>query len=423
MQITLSFDNFTELPYTSGTIQNISSQATVEICQDDTANTGLILGPGEWFSWSNSTIYARSAWDYEPTATCAVVPFKKGGEGGGELPIATKTTLGGVKIGDGLSVKADGTLSATGGGTSIDEWTAGNTYAAGDFVTHQNLLYKCTTANSDSSWTSAHWQKIGDVNFTGATISANGTNGLVPRPTTNDISKFLCGDGTWKSINGTYADKSLLWSGTHLDISPSNTIILNDNITNYDSIIFTLSNGIATQYIELNNSSSEMTFFMESYFNDSANHIRFSGYCLYSDANVLNILLKQFGTNYTSSNPCIIDVYGLKFTPNPNDYSVTEKLIGTWIDGKPLYQKTFTGTSVDGAVIPIDINIDTVVEVEGCTKISGVDFPLNYYISPSEYGSCVVGFNSETSVIDRVIYLSHSNGTRDYNITLKYTKA
>jgi hypothetical protein len=83
MQITLSFDNFTELPYTSGTIQNISSQATVEICQEDTANTGLILGPGEWFSWSNSTIYARSAWDYEPTAVCAVVPFLKQGEGGG----------------------------------------------------------------------------------------------------------------------------------------------------------------------------------------------------------------------------------------------------------------------------------------------------------------------------------------------------
>lgn len=79
MQITLSFDNFTELPYTSGTIQNISSQATVEICQDDTANTGLILSPGEWFSWSNSTVYARSAWDYEPTARCAVVPFKEGG--------------------------------------------------------------------------------------------------------------------------------------------------------------------------------------------------------------------------------------------------------------------------------------------------------------------------------------------------------
>jgi hypothetical protein len=121
MQITLSFDNFTELPYTSGTIQNISSQATVEICQDDTVNSGLILGPGEWFSWSNATIYARSAWDYEPTATCAVVPFLKGGEGGGSeyvLPIATASTLGGVKIGSGLTITVDGTLSATGGGGS-----------------------------------------------------------------------------------------------------------------------------------------------------------------------------------------------------------------------------------------------------------------------------------------------------------------
>ena len=34
-----------------------------------------------------------------------------------ELPVATSTTLGGVKVGDGLSVTNDGTLSASGGGS------------------------------------------------------------------------------------------------------------------------------------------------------------------------------------------------------------------------------------------------------------------------------------------------------------------
>ena len=33
-----------------------------------------------------------------------------------ELPAATATTLGGIKVGDGLSVTSDGTLSASGGG-------------------------------------------------------------------------------------------------------------------------------------------------------------------------------------------------------------------------------------------------------------------------------------------------------------------
>jgi len=29
-----------------------------------------------------------------------------------------------------------------------------------------------------------------------------------------------------------------------------------------------------------------------------------------------------------------------------NDYSTDEKVIGSWIDGKPLYQKTFTGLNI-----------------------------------------------------------------------------
>ena len=35
--------------------------------------------------------------------------------------------------------------------------------------------------------------------MTGATSSTSGTSGLVPAPTVDDITKFLCGDGTWKT--------------------------------------------------------------------------------------------------------------------------------------------------------------------------------------------------------------------------------
>lgn len=36
--------------------------------------------------------------------------------------------------------------------------------------------------------------------FTGATSQAAGAHGLVPAPTTGDISKFLKGDGTWATV-------------------------------------------------------------------------------------------------------------------------------------------------------------------------------------------------------------------------------
>ena len=43
-----------------------------------------------------------------------------------ELPIATKTELGGIKIGEGLIISDDGTLSVTGGGSGSGEYYEGN---------------------------------------------------------------------------------------------------------------------------------------------------------------------------------------------------------------------------------------------------------------------------------------------------------
>ena len=44
------------------------------------------------------------------------------GGGAYTLPPATASTLGGVKVGSGLSVASDGTLSASGGGGTVDPW-------------------------------------------------------------------------------------------------------------------------------------------------------------------------------------------------------------------------------------------------------------------------------------------------------------
>lgn len=46
-----------------------------------------------------------------------------GGGSAGDLPIATATTLGGVKIGNNLSITEDGTLSATGGSSGTTDYT------------------------------------------------------------------------------------------------------------------------------------------------------------------------------------------------------------------------------------------------------------------------------------------------------------
>lgn len=112
MRINLTTDDFTEVTIASGTLQNISPQASVEVASTATKNTGIILPPYATLSYSdNATVYARNAWDDDSTCVIAVEPFKKAGEGGEyTLPIATSSKLGGVKIGSGLSIDASGVL-------------------------------------------------------------------------------------------------------------------------------------------------------------------------------------------------------------------------------------------------------------------------------------------------------------------------
>jgi hypothetical protein len=352
------------------------------------------------------------------------------------LPKATSSTLGGVKIGDGLSITADGTLSATGSGTSIDEWTAGNTYAVGDFVTHQNLLYKCTTANSDATWTPANWQKIGDVNFTGATTLANGTNGLVPPPTTSDISKFLCGDGTWKSVGGSglYVSKEILWTGNENTATPTGTTLsLTNDYTNYDYLLVYFGYN-DSQYpntiknIGLFDCSSPYNNF-EYVFNSRVNSSTVS--TVYTDIDFSGSTWRINKYSTTISDVFINKIVGIKFTPNPNNYSTTEQEIGTWIDGKKLYQKTFTGSMpTTGSSYNIDIStlgVDTVYDMSGMIEcVGGVLFALNRTNSSSEYIATIITYDSNIS--NKRINISWGSGvsflsTSKYYVTIKYTKA
>lgn len=106
-----------------------------------------------------------------------------------------------------------------------------------------------------------------------------------------------------------------------------------------------------------------------------------------------------------------------------SDYSTSETVVGTWIDGKPLYQKTLTGTSATGmSTINIsDLHIDTPVSLDASMKYSG-------------NGNYIMGGNWKGSEQDYIQFYITSDKTQlclisgsvaifgDYAITLRYTK-
>lgn len=89
-----------------------------------------------------------------------------------ELPIASTAILGGVKI-DGDTIKInDGTISAD----VIGNWSSGTSYPVGYFAVHNDKLYQCNTANSDSEWTESKWNQIAGNNETSANITEWSSN-------------------------------------------------------------------------------------------------------------------------------------------------------------------------------------------------------------------------------------------------------
>ena len=70
------------------------------------------------------------------------------------------------------------------------------------------------------------WEKLAESAFTGTDGVNNGSQGLVPAPTTADVNKFLKGDGTWAAAGGsveptilTYEDMRPVSGGVAIDLS------------------------------------------------------------------------------------------------------------------------------------------------------------------------------------------------------------
>ena len=107
----------------------------------------------------------------------------------------------------------------------------------------------------------------------------------------------------------------------------------------------------------------------------------------------------------------------LKLSKTSDNYSTEEQVVGTWIDGKPLYQKSFkqtinaSGTSWVKAGVTID-NLDKLL---GYTTLSANNYPSNSAIRAirkNYYGDNTIG----------ILVIDVGMGMQEYYITIQYTK-
>jgi hypothetical protein len=254
------------------------------------------------------------------------------------------------------------------------------TYEVGDYVMYEKLLYECITAiATPEPWDPTKWQRAVAANakppvMTGATESEDGESGLVPAPLSTEKDKFLKGDGTWGTPSGG-------GSGNVDDVYENGISVLGQ-----DHIARTKSYKVLTQ--------AEYDALPASKLTDGIM------YCI------------------SDSGP----VEGDKFAPVI--YSLEEREVGTWIDGKPLYQKTFEGTLVSPDPQSIDLsslNISDLVKWEVEVKgLSGGIQQIIYNVGNADSDRIAIDFyNNNFRIFSTSYYVSRGY---TYTATLFYTK-
>lgn len=110
------------------------------------------------------------------------------------------------------------------------------------------------------------------------------------------------------------------------------------------------------------------------------------------------------------------------------DYSTTEKIIGTWIDGKPIYQKTIVGeitsSSASRAWFDLydatDLNIDDIFfQSESNYVTSGYSIPVfgTLFSQSDNYINVAYATTSH-----KIQFIKYGFGAGKYKITFNYTK-
>lgn len=118
---------------------------------------------------------------------------------------------------------------------------------------------------------------------------------------------------------------------------------------------------------------------------------------------------------------------------NPaNNYSTEEQIIGTWIDGKPLYQKTFQinltkNNTMNKMIVLYGLDLDNVNEIanySGYVKSSGnVYWALSNY-RPGTNGGEIYSIDISVDAVNKSLRVETATDRSMWSvtITIQYTK-
>lgn len=244
-------------------------------------------------------------------------------------------------------------------------------------------------------------------------------------PTNGQALVYDATNQEWINANvggggGGYSETTL-WDDVLTPDTSGSDITLSSALTNYDQLLFTMKPANSTEitfaYVPVSELEVNGTYGVTS-----LSGFMTSAYFTYNSATSINI--KSWASaNKTQYRKIIGIKYGGGGSSSSSlNYSTEEQVVGTWIDGKPLYEITLEYTITNqGATASFDITTDMPITntVRSCETIFEYEYQSEQYSlvnSPAVYYFKIGNTNS--------IKFNMGSGTvsGDLTATLRYTK-
>ena len=267
-------------------------------------------------------------------------------------------------------------------------------------------------------------------------LSSSSISQLVINGNKSKVTKIIGISEGVQIPTGVQAARVTLWEGAYDTSNQSSTVLTNtlqisDSIENYDCLEFTI-NGYSTSteenYITSVVRVDSITYNKPSFRLDGGfQNNYYSVLCTFTDSTHFAICWENSDGNWVNGK--LAKIVGIKYI-QPDSYSTEEKLIGTWIDGKPLYRKVFTGTAPSSAGVNTNIftdslftNVDMCYVKDGYIKyVDGggyIDFYKINESRDSDYSSRIFISGSESSIRGAV---GSQFTSRPLVVIVEYTK-
>lgn len=134
---------------------------------------------------------------------------------------------------------------------------------------------------------------------------------------------------------------------------------------------------------------------------------------------------EEFEEIFSSGLPGAITGFDMSNTTcEANIHSTDERVIGQWIDGKPLYQKSFTfttGSSSNIDTIGTIANISTAVSIKGYLQLANATIALPWLYNTAVSSAAYAGAMVSGSDV-KVMYGGSDYCNRPGSLTIQYTK-